>query len=133
MARRNFKQWTKEERSKSGAMTRRMKAAGLIGKASKCCKCGQDKGIIQLHNEDYDTTLEIGQNVVNRIPMSFEGDEKDRYMGALLELCWTCHMILHSEHRNKTAHDNYFEAVKNGARFAPVFRHDFSELKKYGF
>jgi len=74
-----------------------------------CVTCGQDKGIRHYHCEDYSP-----QNII--------ADSKC--------MCWRCHMILHSRFRFPKQAKKYFEEVKQGKRYAPVYRNNFDILKK---
>lgn len=106
----DYKQWTAKERYASLKLTKKAIADGTIPPATKCCKCRQEKGIIQYHNEDYSD------------PIKF-----------LLQLCWRCHMILHSQYRNPEACRLYWERIAKGEQDAPVYKHDFNILlKDYG-
>ena len=130
---RSYKKWSKEERQKSLRITNKAKELGLIKNPTCCNRCGQKEGILQLHNEDYDfTLLELPELLKNKENLTQE--QLDKIANCLEEICWTCHMIHHSEHRNKEAHDEYFRKIKEeGFMPEPVFKHDFSKLKKYGF
>lgn len=129
---RKYKKWSPEERRKSLGYTNEAKKRGWIKQPSKCNRCGQKEGILHLHNDDYDWTLDV-------LPLYLDGtkelDDKGREDIATCceEICWTCHMIHHSEHRNKDAHKKYFDKVKTGWISPPVYKHDFSVLRKYGF
>ena len=52
---------------------------------------------------------------------------------ALVPICWRCHMILHSYHRNPSAYKKYFQEVKDGIQYPPVYKHNFDILKENGF
>lgn len=77
---------------------------GLYTKTNRCNRCGQDKGIIHDHVEDY---------------------EKPRERE---ELCWRCHMIHHSQHFAPEQCEAYWETVKAGKVWPPIFKADFSIL-----
>ena len=128
----SYKKWTKLQRLKSLQITNKAKQMGLIKKPKKCNRCGQTKGILHLHNEDYDWTLKELPKYLNG---EKEIDKKAReyIANCLEEICWICHMVHHSKYRNKKAHDEYFKKVKEGFKPAPVYKHDFEILKKYGF
>ena len=101
----DFQGWTSEQRLASLALTKKAIASGELPKPTKCELCGQDKGIIQYHNNDY--------------------SHPTKYLSSL---CWRCHMMLHSCRRSPEAVKKYFDAVASGKRFAPVYRHDFKVL-----
>lgn len=103
----SYKGWTGEERLKSLALTKKAIADGVIPKPTVCEWCGQDKGIIQYHNENY--------------------SHPTKY---LKSLCWRCHMIHHSRHFAPEQCKAYFDAIAAGKRFPPVYRHDFSILER---
>jgi hypothetical protein len=63
-----------------------------------CCACGQDKGVIDAHAEDYSEPFAAGKT-----------DE--------FHLCFTCHMILHCRFRNRSAWDRYRDAIRAGGHF----------------
>lgn len=73
-----------------------------------CVVCGQNEGIRHYHCEDYSP-----QNILN--------DAKC--------LCWRCHMILHSRFKYPNEAKKYFEEVKQGKRYKPVYKNNFYILK----
>ena len=127
---RNYKQWSAEFRKESLKLTNKAKKLGWIKQPTKCCKCGQEKGIIQLHNEDYDATYYTLRDAFNRFPVDITEEELQKVNDALLELCWRCHMMHHSKHRNAEAVEQYFQEVKAGKQYPPVYRHNFDILKR---
>ncbi len=74
-----------------------------------CSKCGQDKGIIQFHHKNYSH------------PYRF-----------MVELCWRCHMMEHLRHRYPEQAAAYDAQIVAGVKFAPVFTHDFEQLREHG-
>lgn len=80
-------------------------AEGRRALPSKCCVCGQAKGIIDAHSEDYSRPFgaHIGQ----------------------FELCFRCHMMIHCRFRNPKAFATYCEALAKGIRFAPMYSRNF--------
>lgn len=130
---RSYKKWSKEDRLKSLAITNNAKKLGLIQNPKKCNRCGQTQGILHLHNEDYDYTLNELPALIQRIN-ELTQEEREQIAKCLEPICWTCHMIHHSVHRNKEAHDEYFRKVyEENFIPEPVYKHDFSILRKYGF
>ena len=131
--------WTGAERQKSYGYTKRCFDLGLLPKATKCEVCGQEKGILQVHNENYTITLNVAPKLLNGTATE---EEVKQINECLKHLCWRCHMIYHSYHRNPRAVINYFARFKNkdgifdgktGSPDAPVFRHDYSILRRdYG-
>ena len=102
-----YKKWSPAERMVSFKKTMAAIEAGIIPKPHTCNRCGQTKGIIQYHNEDYSDPIKY-----------------------LEMLCWRCHIIHHSVRRNPEAVRLYFEEVKSGKIFPPVFKHNFDILKQ---
>jgi hypothetical protein len=74
-------------------------AAGLYKPKGVCARCGQDKGVIDFHTEDYS------------LPIKHEHIE---------ELCVRCHMIQHSKRFAADKCAEYFALVAAGKRFPPV-------------
>lgn len=126
----SYKHWTKEERTKSAALTTKAEARGWIKPRTKCERCTQGEGILHTHNSNYDVTMRILTEVFNR-PRPFITDEEKAAVNAVIEiLCWKCHMILHSEYRAPAACAKYWAEIAEGKVFAPVYKHDFSILKR---
>lgn len=126
----NYRKWTGAQREKSYRLFCKAKDMGLIEAPHKCEICGQTKGILMTHNTNYNVTLSY-------LPRLLDGTanekEKAQIQEVLIHVCWRCHMILHSYHRNPTAYKNYFHEVKNGAQYPPVYKHNFDILKENGF
>lgn len=105
---RTWNGWTKEERMASLKKTKAAIARGEIPAVpARCCECGQEEGIKQWHNTDYSH------------PTKF-----------LKGLCWRCHMMLHSKHFAKEKVEAYFNEIKEGVKYPPVWRHDFGILAR---
>jgi hypothetical protein len=126
----DYKGWDSNFRSASLKLTNRAKEKGWIQNPTKCNRCGQTEGILHLHNEDYDITFYTLEKVFNRSPLTITKEEIDNVNSVLEELCWRCHMMHHSIRRNKQSVDKYFEEIKAGKRYPPVYKHDFSVLKR---
>lgn len=116
----DYQKWTGAQRQKSLKYTNQAKKMGLLEEPKKCRFCGQEKGILHTHNTDYDVTLEY---VPKMIAGTATEEEIAKVKEVLVPICWRCHMMLHSEHRNPTAYKRYFEEVKNGKQYPPVYRH----------
>lgn len=101
----SYKGWTAEQRLASLKLTKAAIASGEMPKPTKCEICGQDKGIIQYHNEDY--------------------SHPTKY---LRQMCWRCHMIHHSAHFAPVQAKVYFDDVASGKIYPPVYKHDFGIL-----
>jgi hypothetical protein len=125
-----YKKWSKEERNKSYQLTKKAQDAGWIDREYCCQRCGQSEGIIHLHNEDYGVTLEILTKVFKRARVLITKYERARINGVLEELCWRCHMVHHSEHRAPKQCKEYWAAIADGHVFPPVYKHDFSILRR---
>lgn len=81
--------------------------AGSLPRPSKCVACGQTEGTIDAHLEDYDT------------PASF------------VDMCVTCHMMIHMRFRNQLAWRQYRERIAAGWQAPPATRTEvFSALKR---
>ncbi len=127
---RKYKKWSAEFRKASLKHTQKAQKMGWIEYPKKCNRCGQTEGIIHTHNEDYDVTFYTLEEVFNRFPISIEPHEIEKLRSVLEPLCWRCHMMHHSIHRNKKAVEGYFQQVQNGRQWPPVYRHDFAILRK---
>lgn len=127
---RNYKGWSGDFRKESLKLTNKAKKMGWIANPSKCNRCGQTEGILHLHNEDYDVTYYTLKEVFDRFPISITTEEKEKVNSVLEQICWRCHMLHHSVRRNKQAVEKYFEEIKNGKKYPPVYRHDFTILKR---
>jgi hypothetical protein len=128
----NYKSWSGDFRKKSLKLTQRAQRLGWIPYPKKCNRCGQTQGIIHTHNEDYDVTYYTLQRAFDRFPISITPEELQKLNSVLEPLCWTCHMMHHSKHRNASAVERYENAVKNGHQYPPVYKHNFGILRKYG-
>jgi len=128
---RSYKKWSKEDRQKSLRLTNRAKSLGLLKPKSKCQRCGQDKGIIHWHNENYDITLSILGNAFDIEKRDYlTDDEVEMCETALETLCWRCHMMHHSIYRAPEQVRKYFEEIQNGKQYPPVYKHDFGILRR---
>ncbi len=127
---RNYKQWTAEYRKESLKLTNKAKKMGWIPQPKKCRRCGQEDGILHLHNEDYTVTHETLTDVFNRFPIQITKEEIEAINQALEPICWRCHLMHHSKHRNAKAVEIYQDEVRRGKKYPPVYRHDFSILNR---
>ena len=71
--------------------------------------CGQDRGVIGGHSEDY-------------------GEPFDDHIGAF-GLCYCCSMMVHCRFRYPDAWDRYRAAVRKGAIFEPFIKQDFARFR----
>lgn len=108
----SYNGFTPEQREQGDRIIKEAIAKGELKplKDCVCADCGQDKGIRHYHTEDY---------------------SPDKILKAVVPLCWRCHMMLHSRFRHPKSYAAYKEAVKNGKRYAPVYRHDFAALEEH--
>lgn len=115
----NYKKWTAEERNRNLTLYNEAKRKGLMQKPTQCRICGQTKGILHTHCTDYDVSLEM-------LPKLLEGriteDEKKQLDEVLLPVCWRCHMMIHKAEKHPKSAEKYFSEIKDGVRYAPVFR-----------
>jgi hypothetical protein len=81
-------------------------AAGRRAKATSCDCCGQDKGIVEHHSEDYSAPY---------------GDHIGQY-----SLCFVCHMMVHCRFRNMRQWEAYKKLVVSGANFNPYYQRNFN-------
>lgn len=108
---RNYKQWSGEQRKASLVKTKEAILAGTIPHQSKlpCNRCGQDKGIRDYHNEDY--------------------SHPTKY---LEPLCYVCHMVHHSDHKDAAGCEAYWAWVKAGNRTKPLYSRSYGVLYALG-
>ena len=66
-----------------------------------CSICGQDKGIRHYHCEDYSSYETV--------------------VGGAIPVCWMCHMMIHRKPKHPKSAERYFERIKAGERFDPVY------------
>ena len=123
----NYKGWTVEQRELSLKLTNRAKKLGLLEQPHKCKFCGQEKGILHTHNENYGVTLELVPKMLNGTATK---EEIEKVKSVLWHICWRCHMIWHSKRRAPKQVEKYFEEVKNGKQYPPVYKHDFEILRR---
>jgi hypothetical protein len=92
------------QRNRAQAWLRQQWAAGRP-RPRVCCACGQDRGVIDAHAEDYTEPF---------------GDHIDRY-----PLCYRCHMMVHCRFRCSEAWDAYRRAIRAGAGYEPIYTRSF--------
>lgn len=85
-------------------------AAGRRAKAVECDCCGQTKGIIEHHSEDYSEPF---------------GD----HIGAW-SLCFICHMMIHCRYRNPRAWTRYKESIADGFTFEPFYNRNWDAFRR---
>lgn len=126
----SYKGWSPEFRKASLKLTNKAKTLGWIAQPKQCRRCGQTKGILHLHNEDYDVTYYTLTEAFNRFPVSITEHELSELDRVLEPICWRCHMMHHSVGRNKQAVEQYFSEVALGKQWPPVYKHDFTILNR---
>ena len=81
----HYKGWSPERRKASLKLTNKAKKMGWIPQPKICRRCGQDKGILHLHNEDYDVTYYTLRDVFNSFPVTIMLSPQNKYQ---LLLCF---------------------------------------------
>ena len=97
------------QRMKALGWLKKEYAAGRREPPIACDACGQTKGIIEAHSEDYSEPF---------------GDHIGAY-----GFCFTCHMMLHCRFRAPDAWSAYCAAVNAGSTFPPFFSRNFPALQ----
>jgi hypothetical protein len=106
----HYNSFSPEQRMKAHHWLVEQWESGAKEKPSKCCACGQDKGVIDAHAEDYSEPF---------------GNHTDQY-----HLCFTCHMMVHCRFNAKRAWTTYKNALKRGVVFNPFYGRNFPDFKK---
>ena len=102
----SYNGFSPEARNRAQAWLRAEWTSGRLARPTVCCACGQDRGIIDAHAEDYSEPFKAGVT-----------DE--------FHLCFTCHMMVHCRFRSPAAWDRYRATVAAGGHFAPTMKRDF--------
>ena len=84
-------------------------ASGRVQRPTKCDNCGQDKGVIDHHAEDYSEPFG---------PHIYE-----------FGLCVRCHFWLHCRFSNREGYERYKAALRKGYTFDPVPGRNFEVFK----
>jgi len=98
--------FSSEQRTKAQGWLNRQWRAGSLDKPTLCCACGQDKGVIDAHAEDYSEPFAKGKT---------DG----------FHLCFRCHMMVHCRDNNKDAWKRYKAALTAGITFEPFLTRNF--------
>jgi hypothetical protein len=93
------------QRSRAQAWLNRQWKAGVLARPMQCVACGQSRGIIDAHAEDYSEPFAAGKT--------------DQY-----HLCFTCHMMVHWRFRNPDDWRYYKSVIRHGGRYAPFYKRD---------
>jgi len=79
--------------------------SGTLPRPKECCACGQTKGIIHQHAEDY--SQPFGENLTK------------------YPLCYRCHMALHMRFRLPRGWEYYLATLRTGWTWKPIFKPSF--------
>lgn len=85
--------------------------SGAVPRPSKCCACGQTKGIIHAHAEDYSEPF--GENLL-RYP-----------------LCYRCHITLHCRFKNKEGWTRFIRLLHEGWSWVPLLTPSFGLITSF--
>jgi hypothetical protein len=102
----SYNGFSPQQRERAQRWLREEWTSGRLARPTVCCACGQDRGVIDAHAEDYSEPFAAGKT-----------DE--------FHLCFTCHMMVHCRHRNPMAWHRYRATIASGARFAPAIKRSF--------
>lgn len=91
-----------DQRRRALAWLNREYAAGRRTRPIRCEACGQDRGPIDAHSENY-------------------GEPFGPHIGGFA-VCYRCHMALHCRFRNPLAWDRYKADIRAGKIFHPIGR-----------
>lgn len=83
---------------------------GLLKRPTVCVACGQDKGIIDSHAEDYSEPFANGKT--NEFP-----------------LCFCCHMMVHCRFTSPESWKMYKDLVARGFKVKAYFKRNFYAFK----
>ena len=103
-----FRGWQHEERM---AFCKLIDAAIAKGELKPfrevgCNRCGQKQGLGTYHSPWY-ASIKYAE-----------------------PLCWRCHLVTHLERRDPQGCERYWEEIKNGKQYPPVFKSDISILQR---
>jgi hypothetical protein len=93
------------QRSRAQTWLNRQWKAGALARPMRCVACGQSRGIIDAHAEDYSEPFGAGKT--------------DQY-----HLCFTCHMMVHCRFSSQEDWHYYKSVILNGGRYAPIYKRD---------
>lgn len=125
----SYKGWTPEQRILNLKLYKVAIELGIISKPTKCRRCGQTKGILQCHCEDYGYSLEMLPKLISK-EIEMTDEIREKLSEVLEDLCWTCHMAHHSFAKFPEQVKKYWIAVSNGYVAPAVYSHDYSKLIK---
>ena len=105
MSMRTYNGFSGGQRRKAQAWLRRQWDARTLERPFRCAACGQDRGIIDAHAEDYSEPFAAGKT--------------DQF-----HLCFTCHMMVHCRFSSLDDWQYYKAVIQSGGRYAPAFTRD---------
>jgi len=101
----SYNGFTPKERTDAFIWLKGEYASGRREKGKVCDACGQTKGIVEDHSEDYSYPY---------------GDHIGKYT-----FCYRCHMMIHCRFRNRLAWSKYKDDIREGKRFEPFYTRNF--------
>ena len=106
----HYNGFTGQQRAKAQEWLNGQWRAGTLKRPSRCCACGQEKGVLHAHAEDYSEPFRAGKT--------------DQY-----HLCYACHMMVHCRFgRGAEAFARYADLLARGRRVLAFMTADW-----YGF
>jgi len=109
MALKSYNGFSGAQRNKAAAWIREQYHKGLAHPPLVCCACGQDRGVMDNHQEDYSEPY--GPHIF------------------AFPLCYPCHLMVHCRARSPIAWATYRQLVRDGMRLRrPFMSRDFGRL-----
>jgi hypothetical protein len=105
----SYNGFSPEQRDKAQRWLRSEWSFGRLARPSVCCVCGQDKGIIDAHAEDYSEPFAAGKT--------------DQF-----HLCYVCHMMVHCRFKNRDNWRAYRSEVRLSGRARPFHARNFGQF-----
>ena len=105
----SYNGFTPAQRMKAYEWLKEQWRLGTRQKGTKCRVCGQTRGVLMAHSEDYSEPY---------------GDHIGRYT-----LCFICHMMIHCRFRCPEKFAAYARIVSNGGRFEALRGHDWEAFR----
>jgi hypothetical protein len=102
---RAYNGYSEKDRRRAQVWLNRQWHSGVLARPAQCLACGQDKGIIDAHAEDYSEPFDAGKT--------------DQF-----HLCFTCHMMVHCRFKCPDDWRYYKAVIQSGGRYAAVFTRD---------
>jgi hypothetical protein len=98
------------QRSRAQTWLNRQWKSGALSRPVQCVACGQSRGIIDAHAEDYSEPFAAGKT--------------DQY-----HLCFTCHMMVHCRFKYPIDWRYYAGIIRQGGRYAAIYKRNIGTLK----